>query len=200
MCFHSQQSLEAQALEHRFKAKFEAHSSYLPAIYNGFLHPKTPVIIHTERDKIQLLQWGLIPFWSKDTSIQKNTLNARIETIHEKPSFRDIVNNRCLILADAFFEWQWLDEKGKKKQKYALTLPEDAPFALAGLWSDWVDQSTGEVIRTYTILTTAANELMSKIHNTKQRMPVIISPEHEESWLMGGEMVLHNEYLVATEI
>ena len=179
MCFHSQQSQSAQSLEHRFNAKFENSSLFKPGIYNGFQFPKTPVITHKDPHTIQLFQWGLIPFWAKDDSIKKNTLNARIETIAQKPAFRNSVNNKCLILADGFFEWQWLDEKGKRKQKYLLTIPQSEPssrgrvlspttnihepFAFAGLWSEWVDKSTGELLHTYTILTTEANELMSKI-------------------------------------
>ena len=138
----------------RFNAKFDNIEEYRPSVYNGFQHPKTPIITNQKTDTIQLYNWGLIPFWAKDDGIKKNTLNARMETIHEKPSFRNVVKNRCLILADGFYEWQWLDEKGKKKQKYELTLPENQAFAFAGLWSEWVDKSTGEIRYTYTILTT----------------------------------------------
>ena len=115
-------------------------------------------------------------------------MNAKIETINEKPSFRQSVNNRCLILVDGFYEWQWLDEKGKKKQRYLLALPKDELFCLAGIWNIWVDKSTGEIINTYTILTTEANELMAKIHNSKKRMPVIVNKENEENWLKGLEI------------
>lgn len=173
MCFHSQQTKSATQLEHRFKAKFIEKDKYIPGIYNGLQHPDTPVITNLEPQSIQLFQWGLIPFWAKDKSIQKNTLNARLETLHEKPSFRKSMQNRCLILADGFFEWQWLDTKGKQKQKYLITLPDESLFAFAGLYNTWVDKETGEIVKTYTIITTAANELMSRIHNTKKRMPVI---------------------------
>jgi len=199
MCFHSKQSKSAQELEHRFKAKFANKGGYEPSIYNAFQHPQTPVITNKEPDKIQLFNWGLIPHWAQDDSIRKNTLNARIETIHEKPSFRNVVNNKCLILADGFYEWQWLDDKGKSKQKYLLSLPNNELFAFAGLWSEWVDKSTGELIRTYTILTTEANELMSKIHNTKKRMPVILSPENEAEWLTNNKLIMQNDKLIACE-
>lgn len=142
MCFHSKQSKSAQELENRFDAKIERIAEFQPSIYNGFQHPQTPVITNTDIYKIQLFHWGLIPFWAKDDSIKKNTLNARIETIAEKPAFRDSVNNRCMILSDGFFEWQWLDEKGKQKQKYLLTIPNEEPFAFAGLWSEWVDRKS----------------------------------------------------------
>jgi putative SOS response-associated peptidase YedK len=89
----------------------------------------------------------------------------------EKPAFRTSVNNRCLVLADGFFEWQWLDPKGKVKQKYMLTLPDNAAFAFAGLWSEWTDRVTDEVIGTYTIMTTEANTLMAEIQNNKSVCP-----------------------------
>lgn len=200
MCFHFAQSKTAQELKHRFNAIFKDEDQYKPSVYNGFQFPKTPVITNNNNNEIQLFSWGLIPFWAKDYSIRKNTLNAKIETIHEKPSFRNIANNRCLVLADGFHEWQWLDEKGKQKQKYELTLPDNEAFSFGGLWSEWLDRSTGELVYTYTILTTDANELMSRIHNTKKRMPIIISANKEQNWLDGYELQMQNDRLIATEI
>lgn len=188
MCFHSKQTKKAIELEHRFRAKFENESAYTPSIFNGFQFPKTPVIANDDNHTIKLFNWGLIPAWAKDKDIRKNTLNARIETIGEKPSFRNSVNNRCLVLVDGFYEWQWLDEKGKQKQKYEIGMPDHSAFALAGIWSDWVDKETGELMRTYSILTTEANELMARIHNSKKRMPVVLHPENEMEWLMGAEL------------
>lgn len=200
MCFHSKQSKTAQEIENRFNAKFERIDKYQAGIYNGFQFPKTPIITNIEKTKIQFFQWGLIPFWAKDDTIKKNTLNARIETITEKPAFRNSVKNRCLILADGFFEWQWIDAKGHQKQKYILTLPNEELFAFAGLWSEWINRQTGEIVKTYTILTTESNSLMSKIHNTKNRMPVIVSQDCEINWLNGEELKMQNERLLATAI
>ncbi len=188
MCFHSQQSQDAQTLEKRFKAKFLKPQLYTPSIYNGFSFPATPIIAHSNPESIQLFNWGLIPSWSKDIDFRKNTLNAKIETISEKPSFRQIVHQRCLILVDAFFEWQWLDSQGKKKQKYGIALPDDSAFALAGLWNTWTNPQTGEIIDTYTILTTEANEQMSQIHNSKKRMPFVLLPEEESLWLANKDL------------
>lgn len=185
MCFHYQQSQTREEIEKRFRAKFEVGANYMPAIYNGFMHPQTPVITNKNPDLIQLFHWGLIPNWAKDISIRKQTLNARIDTIHEKPSFRSSVRNRCLIPADGFFEWQWLDEKGKNKQKFLITSVNNTLFSFAGLYSQWVDRATGEIMNTFTILTTEANELMAEIHNTKKRMPVILHSEVETDWLLG---------------
>ncbi|MFM2286334.1 MAG: Protein of unknown function YoqW [Bacteroidota bacterium] len=200
MCFHSKQSKSAQELEHRFKAKMLQPQAYKPAIYNGFQFPQMPVVANAQPEAIQLFQWGLIPPWAKDDSIRKNTLNARSETLLEKPSFRSVIHQRCLVLSDGFFEWQWLDDKGKQKKKFLLSLSNEEAFAFAGLWSEWVDTSTGEIIPTFTILTTAANPLMAAIHNTKQRMPVILAPEHEQSWLNGQPFQLQNDRLQATEL
>ncbi len=189
MCFHSKQSKSAQELKNRFNATFEKEDYFMPTEeVNGFTFPATPIITNAEPNKIQLFSWGLLPNWTTDMTFRKNTLNAKIETIKEKPSFRQSVNNRCLIPVDGFYEWQWLDDKGKKKQKYLLALPNSELFCLAGIWNIWVDKSTGEIIGTYTILTTEANELMAKIHNSKKRMPVIVNRENEGNWLKGLEI------------
>lgn len=200
MCYHSQQTKTAQQLQARFDASFKDPEGYRPGVYNGFQHPLTPIITNTDMGHIQLFHWGLIPSWAKDNTIRKNTLNARSETVTEKPAFRTSVNKRCLVLADGFYEWQWLDPKGKTKQKYMLTLPDNAAFAYAGLWSEWTDRLTGEVIGTYTIMTTEANPLMAEIHNTKKRMPIILTPEHEKLWLQGDTLEMDNDRLVALPI
>ncbi len=200
MCFYFKQSQTAQELQNRYKTAFEKHALYEPAIYNGFQFPKTPIITNKNRDKIQLFEWGLIPFWAKDKSIQKLTLNARIESIHEKPSFKNITHNTCLILASSFFEWQWLDSKGKSKQKYEILLPNSQAFAFAGLWSEWQDKTTGKIYNSYTILTTEANDLMCKIHNSKKRMPIILHPQYEQQWLTHQTIASYNNNLIALPI
>lgn len=187
MCYHSKQKKDARALEKRFKAtlKRKDNEAYQSEHYNAFSYPKTPIISNKQQDEIQLYQWGLIPNWAKDKSIQQYTLNAKVETLTEKPSFQNNIQNRCLIIADGFMEWQWLDAKGKKKQPYLITLPHQEAFAFAGLWSEWIDPNTGELINTYTILTTEATGLMAEIHNSKKRMPIILAPEQEAAWLKG---------------
>ncbi len=187
MCFHTRQTKNAIELENRFRAKLADPPVFNPSEhYNGFTFLKTPVITHENPAIIQHFNWGLIPFWAKDKDIRKNTLNAKIETLHEKPAFRSVVKNRCLVIADGFYEWQWLDEKGKQKQKYLITLPDAALFAFAGIWSRWTDKTTGEIIESYAIVTTEANPLMAEIHNHKKRMPVILHPELEHEWLEGA--------------
>lgn len=200
MCFFMQISKDATELKHRFNASFEDEIHYKSSIYNAFQFPYTPIITAKESSKIQLFQWGLIPPWAKNDEIQKNTLNARLETIHEKPSFKYVLQNRCLIPADAFFEWQWLDSKGKEKQKYQINLPDASLFTFAGLYNQWVDPSSGEVKNTYTILTTEANELMSIIHNSKKRMPVILTQDEESKWLTGTLQKFKDIDLIAAPI
>ena len=191
MCFYTKQSKSAKELKQRFNARFDDELRYIPQDYiNGFAHPYMPVITNKDTSAIQLFNWGLLPSWAKDRTIQNNTLNARLETIQEKPSFRSYVSKRCLVLANGFYEWQWLDEKGKKKQKYELSVGEDELFSFGGLWNEWVDKETGEVIPTFTILTTEANEQMARIHNSKKRMPLILTADTEMDWLNGKEVTI----------
>lgn len=184
MCFHSKQTKLALEVENRFNAKIEKKGLFQSQKnINGFNFAKNPIITDEKPNIIQHYNWGLIPSWAIDEDIKKMTLNARIETIDEKPSFRNSINKRCLVIANGFYEWQWLDSKGKNKIKYEIGIGNDDLFAFAGLYSQWVNTITGEIKDTYTIVTTQANELMSEIHNTKKRMPIILKPEDENKWL-----------------
>lgn len=123
------------------------------------------------------LQWGLIPHWSKDPKIGNKLINARAETVAEKPSFRQAFQKRrCLIIADGFYEWK---TQPKQKQPYYFHLQNHQPFAFAGLWEQWQDP-TGETLETCTIITTEANEIMAPIHD---RMPVVLAKKDYEQWL-----------------
>lgn len=204
MCFHSKQTKDATTAQNRFKATVGNPLMFQTSEhYNGFSFPRTPVITNKNPQVIDHLCWGLIPAWAKDISIRNYTLNAKIETLNAKPSFKASVANRCLVLADGFYEWQWLDTKGKKKQKYLITLPDNNLFAFAGIWAEWVDKLTGEIVNSYSVLTTEANELMSSIHNSKKRMPIILNPENEQQWLLGDNITnfkTPNTQLTATPI
>jgi putative SOS response-associated peptidase YedK len=126
----------------------------------------------------------LIPELVTDLSIRKYTLNARIETVKTTKSFQKSVNNRCLVIADGFYEWQHIPENGKiLKKKFLITLPDEEIFSFAGLYSNWRNPATGEIYSTYTVLTTQANDFMSQIHNSKKRMPVILRAKDENKWL-----------------
>ena len=123
------------------------------------------------------MRWGLIPFWAKDRSIGSRMINARAETVVDKPSFRDAFRRRrCLVLADGFYEWR---RTGSGKRPMRVALRSREPFAFAGIWSMWKD-TEGNPIPTCAIITTSANELLSPIHH---RMPVILPREMEGLWL-----------------
>ena len=142
----------------------------------------------TDRRSWLWLRWGLIPSWAKDPAIGTSTtlsnhyklINARSETVAEKPSFRyAFKHRRCLIPTNGFYEWQRLEGKKGKKQPYFIGLQNDDPFTLAGLWERW-ESKEGDTLETCTILTTEANELVSPIHD---RMPVILQPQDYDRWL-----------------
>lgn len=154
-------------------------------VQSAFDHPLWPVMTGDKPGELQLFSWGLIPSWVKDEQaamkIRTSTVNARIETVQEKPSFRSAVRkSRCLIPADGFYEFR---ELNKKKYPYFITLKGEEPFFMAGLYESWTNRETGEVVQTFSILTTEANELMGKIHNRKLRMPVILASGMAGQWL-----------------
>lgn len=150
---------------------------------NAFNFPKCPVI--TTSDEVQVFNWGLIPFWVKTEDnageIRKMTLNARADTIFEKPSFREpIMKKRCIVPSTGYFEWR---HEGSKKIPYYIYLKDEPIFSMAGIYDSWLDKVTGIEHSTFSIITTDANPLTDYIHNTKHRMPAILSKEDEEKWL-----------------
>lgn len=172
-------------VEKRFKAKVDKPDNFLQSDYIvGFEYLNVPVIINSNPELISTdYRWGLVPSWAKDKDFRKNTLNARIETIHEKPSFKNVVQNRCLVIASSFFEWRWLDEKGKSKEKYEISSTDSEVFAFAGLYDTWVDKIDGKQYNSFLIVTTQANEQMKYIHNHKERMPIMLNSNDELAWL-----------------
>jgi putative SOS response-associated peptidase YedK len=138
-----------------------------------------PVIVGAERNELAIMKWGLVPRWTKDIRSANPLINARAETLGEKPSFRGLLkNHRCLVPASGFFEWK---REGKRKQPFYIHLPEDRLFAFAGLYDRW-NSPEGTIISTYTIVTCEPNPLMATIHN---RMPVVLSRENEGRWISG---------------
>ena len=145
---------------------------YLPS-FNIAPSQFSAIITHSS-NKLNLVEmkWGLIPSWSKDEYIGNKLINARSETLHEKPSFREsLINKRCLVPADGFIEW-------KEKKPYFIRMRNQALFAFAGLWSTW--DSGDESLNTFTIITTEANKKLSPLHS---RMPIILHPDSYETWL-----------------
>ena len=139
-----------------------------------------PIILDASPETITMAHWGLIPHWATDAKIGYRMINARAETIAEKPTFRRLFQRqRCLVLADGFYEWQRL---GNHKQPLRITFKCGAVFAFAGLWHTWDDPSAKQPKTTFTIITTSANRLLKPIHD---RMPVILKETDEKLWLSG---------------
>ncbi len=131
--------------------------------------------------ELVMLRWGLVPFWAKDASIGNRMINARAETVAEKPSYRAAFRHRrCIVLADGFYEWR---RQNDAKTPYFISLAGGEPFALAGLWENWTDKQTGESLQTTTLITTAANDFMQPLHH---RMPVILQTQAANEWLAGS--------------
>ena len=142
-----------------------------------------PVVTNKGENKLDFFTWGLVPFWAKDPSIGSRMINARSETLAEKPSFRNAFKRRrCLVLADGFYEWQKIPESKTKIPTY-IRMKDGKAFAFAGLWENWHSPDGSQILST-TIITTQPNELLKPIHN---RMPVILPEEAYDAWLTPGE-------------
>lgn len=186
MCHHTPINANAPQLEERYGTKLET-SEWQPVLHaNAFSFPRLPLVCAGRTEKFLLFHWGLIPHWVKDgPSAQKlrtMTANCRFETMYEKPSFRGAAGagRRCLIPVTGFFEWQ---TQGKKKYPFYIHPKEGIIVSIAGIWDEWADPSTGEVLTTYSMLSGPANPMMAKIHNGKERMPCLLSTELEDTWL-----------------
>ena len=189
MCYNYSLKANKQQIEQRYKALFESVEDFTPVYHtSGFVYGKMPVILSNDPDHIKLLNWGLIPGWSKDKTkamaARANTLNARCETLYEKPSFRgSIKSKRCLIPATGFFEWM---DVNKVKYPFYISLKDQEIFSFGGLWEVTHftnEQGEKETHETFSIITTDANPLMERIHNLKKRMPFILPKETESRWL-----------------
>jgi putative SOS response-associated peptidase YedK len=150
--------------------------------YNIAPSQAVAVVANNADRKLELFQWGLVPSWAKDPKIGNKMINARAETLAEKPSFRNALKRRrCLVVADGFYEWK---KEGKGKTPIYLQMKDGRPFAFAGLWEIW-QPPDGSLLKTCTIVTTAANALVHDIHD---RMPAILAPEDYDRWLEPGEV------------
>jgi putative SOS response-associated peptidase YedK len=186
MCYTIKINLTREELEKQFGVKFEQTEDYATGDrVTAFSLPRLPVICSDNSQEIKILSWGLIPYWVKDiktaSEIRMKTFNAKAETLSEKPSFRNSLNRRrCLVLTQGFYEWH---TEGKEKTPYYICLKDRSAFTLAGLFDQWKNEESGEILKTFTVITTRANTMMEQIHNLKKRMPVILSSEAEQLWL-----------------
>jgi putative SOS response-associated peptidase YedK len=167
-----------QAIIERFDISVSINSDKYQYRYNIAPSQNILAVINDgEKNRLGYLKWGLVPTWAKDASIGHKLINARSETLHGKPSFKQAFRKRrCLLIADGFYEWK-RDEKSKIPMR--ISLKGNSLFTMAGLWESW-KSAAGETIHSCTIITTKPNYLMESIHD---RMPVILKPEHEKIWL-----------------
>lgn len=186
MCGRFQLSVKGKEISERFLTELfdelhrpPAEGAKSPPGFNCAPMQWLPVITNTEPHRISYLRWGLVPLWAKDASAAAKMINSRAETVREKPSFRKaFASRRCLVPANGFYEW-----KKETGQPYRIFLRNEKLFAMAGLWEQWTS-SEGDVIRTFSILTTEANGLIRGVHH---RMPVILPREKEQIWLKSSD-------------
>ena len=171
-------SLKADIAQLAMRFEFAADEAIHEPAYNIAPTQQVLTVTNDGERRASYMRWGLIPFWAKDAKIGYRMINARGETVAEKPSFRTALRKRrCLILADGFYEWQKLG--GTQKRPMRIVLKSGEPFAFAGLWETWKDPE-GEMVKSCTIITTAANDFLRPIHD---RMPVILPRESESFWM-----------------
>jgi putative SOS response-associated peptidase YedK len=180
MCGRFARRSTQQVLADWFGVEMEDMPWFAPS-YNAAPQSTQPVVrlnSATDSREFALMRWGLVPYWAKDAKVGYTTINARAEEVASKPLYREAFKKRrCLIPADAFYEWQ--QTGAKKKQAFAFALASGEPYAFAGLWERWKPME-GEPLETFTILTTDPNELAERVHN---RMPVILEPRDYERWM-----------------
>lgn len=181
MCGRSSLTKIEKEIEARFHATFytEELERYNPLPnYNVAPTQMVPVVTGDDPLHLQIFRWGLIPFWAKDKGIGAKMINARIETLMEKPAFKNhLATRRCIVPMDGFYEWK---TDGKIKTPFRIVTTDQDIFSAAGLWDIWHVPETGEIIRSFTVITTPPNRMMEKIHD---RMPAILLPENEKLWL-----------------
>ncbi|GAB3946444.1 SOS response-associated peptidase [Spirosoma harenae] len=204
MCYHKSLNAKVDELEERYDATLPESATFQPVYHaNAYQFPAWPILTHQQPGEFQLMRWGLIPHWVKTQEnadeMRTRTINARSETIYEKPSFRSSAQTgkRCLIPVTGFYEWHTI---GSKKFPFYIHAKDQKITSIAGLWDEWADPETGELVRTYTLLTMDANPLLAAIHNSKKRMPCLLSAKDEHSWLyddlneQDALEILHKKY------
>lgn len=191
MCGRYSFSALAKEVEERFHVKIDG--STWRVRYNCGPSQQLAVITDQNPSEISYQRWGLIPHWSKDPAIGNKLINARLETAHEKPAFsKSFVGRHCLVLSTGFYEWK---KTGSLKQPQFIRLKNHPIFAMAGIWDRW-QSPQGSYVDSFSILTTTPNTLMQTIHN---RMPVILAPAVEKSWLTTQDLVLMKKIFVPIE-
>lgn len=186
MCFTVNVNLIKEELENRYGATLIDPDKYRPSYYyHAFGLPSLPVICSEKPSEIRLLKWGLIPSWTRNMDqaniIRYKTFNARSESIDSKPSFSSSFSSkRCIVPVRGFFEWQHV---GNEKIPWYIYHSENEVLSMAGIYDYWIENNTGEIYSTFSIVTSEANDLMAEIHNSEKRMPVILNKTSETLWI-----------------
>ena len=163
-------------MEELFVDEWEDDFDWEPS-YNIAPTQISPVLLNHGKRKVKPMYWGLVPSWAKDKTIGAKMINARSETLREKPSFQSLIyQKRCIVISDGYFEWK---REGKKKKPYYIRDPDGKLLPMAGLWDEWVDKQ-GKKWLTYTVITTDPSNQINHIHN---RMPVILDKPEMDLWI-----------------
>lgn len=182
MCYHKEEMFSAKELLKKYQVPFPEAAAFEPRKeVNGFEHRKSPIVMGGSEPSISLFHWGLLPDWARDLKHTNNTLNAKFETLLEKPSFKPYVQNRCLVPSTGLYEWL---DKGKVKEKNLIRVAESPIFSLAGLWNVCPHPLTGLPYASFTCVTNDG---------------FVAILEDEEAWLKGGELHI-NERLLWTSL
>lgn len=183
MCGRARLSSDVSEIKLVFSIPPERPAPNFAASWNVAPTDSLPIVRHDAQAgerSLDLMRWGLVPYWAKDIKVGFSNINAKAETIEARPAFREaFARRRCLVPLDSFYEWKKL---GRDRQPYAVALADHRLMAMAGLWESWRSRN-GERLRSFTIVTTAPNELVLPLHD---RMPVILGPENWPLWL--GEL------------
>ena len=189
MCGRARLSSDVSEIKLAFSIPPERPTPNVPANWNVAPSEDVPIIRFDARAgerSLDVMRWGLVPFWAKDIKVGFSNINAKAEGIETRPAFREAFVRRCLIPFDCFYEWKKL---GKERQPYAVALADRKMMALAGLWETWRSPA-GERLRSFAIVTTAPNAAIAELHD---RMPVILAPASWPAWL--GEIPADPEEL-----
>jgi putative SOS response-associated peptidase YedK len=189
MCYSNSSTSKNIDLAKRYKKAIDTIPEQQPIYFaSAFTFPIWRII--TKENDIKLMRWGLVPAWFRginELDIAKTTFNARIETLSEKASFKSLVNSsRCIIPSTGFFEWK---HENKQKIPHFIYPTNDSVFSMAGLYDTWMDPHSNQILNSFTIITSKANDFMAEIHNSKKRMPLILNAKDEENWLNGEDEI-----------
>jgi putative SOS response-associated peptidase YedK len=199
MCFTINIHTTRSAIEQRFNADASVLDNFdFRYFYRAFDRPLIPVISQDAPEKVQLMEWGLIPRWARDAEhaemIRRGTYNARAESLSEKPSFREsFAGKRCLVIVSGFFEWQ---HRAGSRIPWYICHKELPLITLGGIFDQWKAPGSDTGLQTFSIITVRANPLMARIHNTKKRMPLLFEKEMERDWLNESNTREENERLM----